>query len=299
MLYNQLRSFHAVAREGSAVKASRVLNISQPTITTQIKELEAQFGVELFHRKGRRLRLSQLGDRLLTRTQDFFDAEYRVRELLESAGNLADGHLRVGASGPFRTMQILKRFREQFPGVAVSVDLGNTLDVLQNLRSLKTDVAVVSEVERDPQLEVISLSRQRVIALVPRDHQWSRRRAIRLAQLDGQNMVMREEQSITRQTFETALAREGAAPVVVLEVGSREAVWEAVAEGHGIGVVSELSVRPDNRVSPIPFKGCDIFTETHVICLKERRHSALIKAFLNVARAPDTTASDGSTRTSD
>lgn len=293
MLYNQLRSFHAVAREGSAVKASRVLNISQPTITTQIKELEAHFGVELFHRKGRRLELSRLGERLLVRTQSFFDAEGSVRELLESAGRLTDGHLRVGASGPYRTMRILKLFREQYPDIAVSVDLGNTREVIDNLHNLKTDVAIVSEVECGPELEVISLRRQRVIALVPADHALATKSVICLAELDGQDMVTREEESVTRQTFEKALASRQVVPINALEVGSREAVWEAVAEGHGIGIVSELSLRNDDRVVPMAFDDCEIYTETHVICLKERQHSLLIRAFLNVIGMCDFSSVDG------
>lgn len=290
MLYNQLRSFHAVAREGSATKASRILNVSQPTITTQIKELESFFGVELFYRRGRRLELSKLGNRLLRRTQNFFDAEVKIRELLVSAGDLTDGHLRVGASGPYRTMRILKQFREQYPGIAVSVDLGNTIEVLNSLHDLKTDVAVVSEVECDPDLLVISLRSQRVIALVPANHKWANRSAILLSDLVSQNMVMREEESITRQTFEKALVKENIVPVIALEVGSREAVWEAVAEGHGIGIVSELSIRPDDRVHPVAFEDCEIFTETHVICLKERQHSLVIKAFLNVVQNCDSSS---------
>ncbi len=292
MLYNQLRSFHAVAREGSAVKASRVLNVSQPTITTQIKELEACFGVELFHRKGRRLELSRLGERLLARTQSFFDAEGSVRELLESAGRLTDGHLRVGASGPYRTMRILKLFREQYPQIAVSVDLGNTREVIDNLHNLKTDVAIVSEVECGSELAVISLRRQRVIALLPADHRLATKSVICLAELAGQNMVTREEESVTRQTFDKELASRQVVPVNALEVGSREAVWEAVAEGHGIGIVSELSLRNDDRVVPMAFEDCEIYTETHVICLKDRQHSLLINAFLNVVGTCDVSSID-------
>ena len=65
MLYTQLRSFHAVAREGSVTKASRLLNVSQPAITTQIKELEARYRLELFRRPGRRLELTEVGRELL------------------------------------------------------------------------------------------------------------------------------------------------------------------------------------------------------------------------------------------
>ena len=85
MLYTQLRSFHAVAREGSATKASRVLNVSQPTITTQLKELETRYNLELFRRHGRRLELTDLGRELLSFTHRFFDIEVEMSGFLESA----------------------------------------------------------------------------------------------------------------------------------------------------------------------------------------------------------------------
>ena len=110
MLYTQLRSFHAVAREGSATAAARVLGISQPTLTTQIKELETAYGIELFHRRGRGLELTCLGEELLLKTQQFFRAEDDVVELIESAGNLDHGHLRIGAVGPFHVMKMLAEF---------------------------------------------------------------------------------------------------------------------------------------------------------------------------------------------
>lgn len=285
MLYNQLRSFHAVAREGSTVKASRVLNITQPTITTQIKELESHFDVELFHRRKGRLYLSRLGEQLLQRTQKFFDSELNIHELLKSAGALTEGHLRVGASGPFHTMRILKEFRERYPGVTVSVELGNTAEVLDSLHDLKTDVAVVSEVECGPTLKSVTLHRQQVIALIHVDHTLAAKDTLQLCDLDGEDMVMREEMSITRQIFEKTLNSASVAPKVALEVSSREAVWEAVAEGHGIGIVSELSIRSDDRVYPKAFKDCNIFTETHAICLKERQETPLIHAFLGMVQS--------------
>lgn len=119
MLYTQLRSLHAVAREGSATKASRVLNVSQPTITTQIKELEARHGLELFRRHGRRLELTDLGRQLLSITQRYFDVEGEVTRFLEAAQDLVHGHLRVGAVGPYPLMNFLMYYREKFPNVTV------------------------------------------------------------------------------------------------------------------------------------------------------------------------------------
>ena len=65
-------------------------------------------------------------------------------------------------------------------------------------------------------------------------------------------MIMREEGSMTRRVFEKALKERKVCPKVVMEVGSREAVWEAVAEGHGIGAISEISLQPDSRIKPLP-----------------------------------------------
>jgi len=285
MLYTQLRSFHAVAREGSATAAARVLRISQPTITTQIKELETAYGIELFHRRGRGLELTPLGQELLSRTQRFFGVEEDLVEMLESAGKLAHGHLRVGAVGPFHVMKMLSRFQRQYPDIHVSVDLGNSREVLQRLRDHRTDVAVLSQIKPDPTLHTVPYSDQRVVVFVCNDHPWRGRDGINLAELDGQDMILREDGSMTRQTFEKALNDAGVRPNIVLEIGSREALWEAVAEGLGIGMVSEASLLPDNRLKVLPIIDVDILTYTHVVCLNERQESRLVRVFLDVIKS--------------
>ena len=287
MLYTQLRSFHAVAREGSATAAARVLRISQPTITTQIKELETTYGVELFHRRGRGLELTRLGQELLLKTQRFLGVEDDVVEMLEAAGKLAHGHLRVGAVGPFHVMKMLSVFQRQFPGIHVSVDLGNSREVLQRLREYRTDVAVLSQIESDPDLLTVPYSQQRVVVFICKDHPWSGRDGIRLKELDEQDMIMREHGSMTRQAFEQALKNANVRPNIVLEIGSREAVWEAVAEGLGIGLVSEAADVPDNRLKVLSILDAEIFTYTHVVCLKERQDVRLVKAFLDVIKPDD------------
>ena len=284
MLYTQLRSFHAVAREGSATVAARVLGISQPTITTQIKELEKIYGVELFQRRGRGLELTGLGEELLIKTQQFFSAEEEVSNLLAAAGKLSHGHLRIGAVGPFHVMRMLTAFQNCHPAIQVSVDLGNSRQVMQRLREFRTDVAVLSQINRDPDLLTVPYSQQRLIVFVGKSHPWGKRKKILLKELDGQSMVMREQGSMTRRAFETALDKAGVKPNIVLEIGSREAVWEAVAEGLGIGMVSEASVVPDKRITTLTISDSDIFTYTHVVCLKERGKARLVKAFIDVIK---------------
>jgi aminoethylphosphonate catabolism LysR family transcriptional regulator len=285
MLYTQLRSFHVVAREGSATKAARLLNVSQPTVTTQIKELEAYYNLELFRRHGRRLELTDLGRKLLSETQKFFDVEGEVLNFLEAANHLVQGHLRVGAVGPYPLMKFLRRYREQFPGVTVSVDLGNSDEVLQGLRDQRTDIGIVSQLQDKTGLVITSFGYQNVVAFVSVDHPLSTRKSIQLRDLDNQNMVMREEGSMTRREFEKAAQEEKIRPNVVMEVGSREAVWEAVAEGHGIGVISEISLQPDPRIIPLPISDHIIQTVIDAVCLKQRQHSSVVRAFIEMVEA--------------
>ncbi len=282
MLYTQLRSFHAVAREGTVTGAARILNVSQPTITTQVKELEARYGIELFHRRGRKVELTELGRELLQRTQHFFNAEDEVAELLEAAAGIRGGHLRIGAVGPFHVMKMISAFRDRYPDIAISIDLGNTKEVVDRIMECRSDIAVVSQIKTDPGLLTIPFSQQRLVAFVGKDHPWSRRRSIALADLDGQEMVIREEGSTTRHALETALQEAEVMPSIVLEVGSREAVWESVAEGHGIGIVSEVAILPDKRITALKIADAEIYTKTHVVCLQDRSDSRLIKAFLDV-----------------
>jgi LysR family transcriptional regulator, low CO2-responsive transcriptional regulator len=285
MLYTQLRSFHAVAREGSATKASRVLNVSQPTITTQIKELEARYQLELFRRRGRRLELTNLGRELLSITQRFFDVEGEVSGFLEAAHDLVRGHLRVGAIGPYPLMKFLRQFRQEYPEVTVSVDLGNSDEVLQGLRDQQTDIGIVSQIKIDPDILITPFGRQNVIVFVSTSHPWSVRSSIDFSDLNGQDMIMREEGSMTRRVFEKALKERKVRPNVVMEARSREAVWEAVAEGHGIGAISEISLLPDSRIKPLYISDQSIQTRIDAVCLRQRQHSSVVRAFLQMVDA--------------
>ena len=100
MRLTQLRSFHAVARAGGFTGAARLLHISQPTVTTQVRFLEEAYGAELFYRRGHKVTLTPLGEQLYELAQRIFTLEGETVHLLEDSGELKSGTLRVGAVGP-------------------------------------------------------------------------------------------------------------------------------------------------------------------------------------------------------
>ena len=282
MRLTQLRSFHAVARAGGFTGAARLLHISQPTVTTQVRFLEEAYGVELFYRRGHKVTLTPLGEQLYEMAQRIFALESDATHLLEDSGELKSGHLRVGAVGPFHVTEMLARFNQRYPGVNVSVRVGNSEVVQQELLDYRTDVAVLAQFTDDPRFHAIPYSRHPIVIFVPRNHRFASRRSIRMADLQDEPMILREEGSTTRKAFDDALRRAKVRPRTVMEIGSREAIREAVIMGVGIAAVSEIEYVPDPSIRQVSVSDAQMFTYAHVFCLKERREARLVKAFLQI-----------------
>lgn len=282
MFYTQLRSFHAVAREGGFTAAAKALGIGQPTVTSQVKALEDYFQVELFYRRGRRVELTDTGKVLFAVSQRLTAAEAEARDMLNAVGGFHSGELKVAAVGPYHVTEMLSAFNERHPGIKLSVTVGNSQESLQRVLDYRADVGVLAHVEENPRFHAIPYSRHPVMVFVNTDHPWANRRAVRLKELEGRRLVLREVGSTTRRAFEEALKAAGVTINPVMEIGSREAIWMAVQRGIGIGVVSEIEFVPHPRLRVLKVLDAEIYTYAHVVCLAERHESRIIRAFLNV-----------------
>lgn len=282
--FNQLRSFYAVAQEMSFTRAAQLLHIGQPTLTVQVKQLEETYGVELFIRSPKGLQLSDLGKALFALARQVFDLEEQAVDLLCSTGEAVSGTLRVGTVGPFFVMKLLATFAQRYPLVQVSIDSDNSDGVLRKILDSTTDVAITGSVLDDPRLYSRHLGSHEIVVFVNADHPWAHLDSIKLAQLDGQKMIMRERGSMTRTAFEKELQQHQVMPKVVMEV-SRDAVREAVLEGLGIGVVSQAEYRPSDQLHVLRIADHPAFTHSYVVCLRARRHSKTIAAFADLAES--------------
>lgn len=283
MNYAQLRAFYAVAREGGFTKAARALNVTQPTVSGQVKALEEDYGVRLFERRGRRVETTPLGRELLETARRMFDLEEEAHEVLAAARELKRGHLRVGADGPYHVIPALAAFNQRYPGLDVSLKMGNSDEVLRDLLNYASDVAVLANVAEDSRLLAIPLRRDSLVIFVARTHPLARRSTVRLKELDGEAMVLREVGSATRRIFEEALAESGIQPRAVMEMDGRESVREAVAAGLGLGVVSEAEFTPDRRLKALRIGGARLTMTEYVVCLSERRKLKAVDAFVDLA----------------
>ncbi|MFC7288794.1 LysR substrate-binding domain-containing protein [Herminiimonas glaciei] len=279
----QLRAFLAVARHRGFSSAARALGLSQPTLTTQVQALEREYNVELFFRRGRRIDLSETAQRLLPIAQNIAELEVDALNLLVNSGALHVGSLRIGAVGPFHVIEMVDVYRAQYPRVELSIKLGNSAQSLNDLENYVTDVAVLANFSNDARFVSVPYAKHPVVLFAHVDHPFAKRESVALKELAKQPMLMREQGSTTRLALEAALEQAGIRPQVVMEIGSREALREAVGRGLGLGTVSDAEFIPDPRFRKVRIQGDPVTTHTYVYCLAERRATRLVGSFMDIA----------------
>jgi len=283
-LVTQLRAFHLVADAGSFSLAARTAGLSQPTLSAQVRALEASYAVDLFDRRGRGVRMTPTGQSLFALTTRLIAAEEEARALLTGGRALTRGHLRVSADSAYHVMPILAELKRLHAGVTFTLKIDNSAAVLDHLTEHGADLAVMAKMTSDPRIFSMKLREDRLIVFVPQGHAWARRRRIRISELAGRDIVVRERGSITREVFEARLAQAGVVSGSLIEVQTREGVREAVAAAFGVGVVFDSEFGTDKRFHAIEVSDSDLTVGEYVACLQERRRLPLVRAFLDVAR---------------
>ena len=178
---------------------------------------------------------------------------------------------------------MFRDFRQAYPGISISLSIGNRDEVLGKLFEFEADVAVLAEVPDDDRLRHVPLRSDPLVAFVNAEHRWAGRHRITLAELSGEPLVMREQGSTTRATLEEEFARLGLAFEIAMEADRREAAREAVAAGIGVGVVSRPEFGFDRRLVALELADCERDMTESLVCLKERLQLRTVAAFWEIA----------------
>lgn len=288
MFVTQLKSFFWVARLGSITQAARQLGLSQPTVTAQIKALEELHEVELFTRQSGRLAITDAGLKLLPQIEQLLLQTAQVESSLRQSGTVQQGQLRIGATAPYYVLDIVKRYQATLPLVDISIQSGNSRQMIQSLAEYQVDLATSSHLDTDPRLLRIELGRDPLALVVHAQHplaQTARKGKIKLSDLATDTLILRERGSMTRQLTEQMLETAKATPNKILEIASRESIREAVIRQMGISVFArhEASAHPDLVV--LELEGEVPTLPEYLYCLRERKSSQLIQPFLQMAES--------------
>jgi aminoethylphosphonate catabolism LysR family transcriptional regulator len=280
MRYSQIRAFHQVALHGGFSRAAEMLNQTQPALSDQVRRLEEEHDVLLFHREGRRIRLTEAGEALLILTRRFFEAEDAIAQHLEHSRSALAGRLRIMADSALHITGALGRFRARHPEVFVKITTGNSEQVLSALRAYEVEIGIVGSVDPAPDLEMFDLGETPIVAIAARGLLPAGTVSLSLADLRRHPLVFREKGSRTRQGLEQEARRQGIRLTPAIEVEGREAMREVVASGAGIGFVSEAEQGYDPRIERVLLSGVSLSMRETVVHLSMRRELPVIRAFM-------------------
>jgi LysR family transcriptional regulator, low CO2-responsive transcriptional regulator len=276
-------AFHRVATAGSFTHAARLSGVSQPTLSGQVRSLETAIGKRLFERTGRRVRLTEAGEALLLSTARLSDAIREVERTLDGAKAGKTGALRVSADSAIHVLPVLGLMKKASGELKFTLRISNSSEVTAHVLNEEADVGVMARATSDPRLAVTRIRQDRLVMLVSRKDPLASRKRVRLAELHGRDLVVREKGSITREVIEQRLEAARIKPGQVFDVATREAVREAVAAGFGAGVVFASEAGGDPRLTTLTIQGADLAVAEYAICRAERRRVPLIAQFFDAA----------------
>jgi len=284
--FHRLRVFYAVARRLSFSQAADDLYTSQPNVSRHIAKLEAELGTPLFHRTGTRVTLTDAGRMVYGYAQRVFELTEGLQRTLNELKGLERGYLRLGASstpGLYLLPPRLADFRDRYPGLDITLHLGNSLEIVTLVLANELDLGFVGGYELTPGIQVQPFATDELVFIVAGSHPLARQSGLQPRDLAGETFIWREEGSGMREAMAGLLRALGIVPTRGLELRGCEGVKRAVAAGLGISVVSRHAIELElasNVLAVLQGPGLQTTRALSIVTHKGRHLSAAALAFL-------------------
>ena len=286
----RLEVFAKVAELSSFSRAAEALSLTQPTISEHIRALEDELGVQLLDRLGRGATLTRAGRLLLGYARRMLALSREARQALDQFQGRMSGELVVGGStipGEYVLPALIGRFKAKYPEISVSLLIGASRQVTEWAEEGRVEVAIVGALPAPGSLAARELMADELVVVVPADHPWVGRKTVALADLKTEPLIVRERGSGSRDALERALAEANAALSgfrVVGEMGSTQAIKQAVRAGVGIAIISKRAVEDECRAGLlhcVKVKDLRVARAFYLVTHRERSRSPLAQAFVD------------------
>lgn len=282
--FRQLRLLQTLADVGSVSRAAAALHITQPTASAQLKEITDSVGLPLYEVIGRKVYLTDTGHRL-AQTARAIAAEWEgFEQYANGVKGLARGRLRVAAvsTAKYFIPRLVGNFCKLHPAVEVSLEVLNRDGVVSRLKDNLDDIYIMSMPPDSLDLEDVVFMDNPLVLIAARGAFPKKAGRLQLQHLKGQRFILRERGSGTRMAVDQHFRRHRFTPDIRMELGSNEAIKEAVAGGLGLGVVSIHALHNDKPMRDLAILDAESFpilSRWHVVHLKSRKLPPIAQAF--------------------
>ncbi len=238
---HQLKVFKATARQGSFTKAAEELAITQPTVSTQVKQLSKAVGLPLFEQIGKRLYLTDAGTELLATCQEIFEKLDNFEMKVADLKGAKQGRLNLGiiTTAKYFIPRLLGSFCQQYPDIDISLEVTNHKKLQERMINNQDDLYVLSQPPEEIDLCTHPFLENPLVVIARVDHPLAGKTNIPIQRLNDKTFIMREPGSGTRRAVQKLFSQYGISPRVRLELGSNEAIKQAIAGNLGISVLSK------------------------------------------------------------
>jgi DNA-binding transcriptional LysR family regulator len=283
---HQLQIFVAVAVHGGVSRAAAALHLSQPTVSMQVKQLAEAFGAALLEQAGRGVRLTPAGEEVLCLARTMLRAAEDADGRLAALQGATRGRLRVAAASTAESFipRLLGDFQRTYPGVVVELKVVNRAEVVARLADDRDDLYVMTQPPSELPVVATAFAANPLVVVAPSGHPLARRSRIPLAELARHEFVVRETGAGTRLVADAFFAARGVALGARLELGSNEAVKQAVIGGLGLAVIALVALRDEllhhRRVRILDVESLPIPGRWHWVTRADRQASLIARNWI-------------------
>jgi len=280
----RLRVFEAVARHRSYSRAAAELHLTQPAVSMQVRQLEAEVGLPLLEQMGRRLDVTPAGGEVLACARDVLERLRLAEESLAVLAGTGGGELSIAvtSTAKYFAPRLLAEFRRRHPGVRLRLAVSNREAVVRALTENTVDLAVMGRPPRGLDTEAAAFARHPIGLIAWPEHPLAARRRLPLAALAQETLIIRERGSGTRAAMERVFAERGFRARETLEMSSNETIKQAVMAGMGVAFLSMHTIGLElraGRLALLSVSGLPVMREWYAIHRRGKRLSPASQAF--------------------
>lgn len=282
---HQLKVFETAARHRSFTRAAEELFLTQPTVSMQIKQLTKTVGLPLFEQVGKRLYLTDAGRELYATCQEIFDQLSEFEMKVAELKGMKQGRLRLAtiSTTKYFVPRLLGPFCQLYPGIDISLEVTNHERILERLSGNQDDVYILSQPPEDFDINCYPFVENPLVVLAPRHHPLVQEKNIPLSRLNGEPFIMREPGSGTRKAVQKLFEEHKISVKVRLDLGSNEAIKQAIVGGLGISVLSRHTLALEGTNGPLAIldvEGFPIERYWYIVYPAGKQLSVIARTFL-------------------
>jgi DNA-binding transcriptional LysR family regulator len=282
---NQLQIFLKIVQTKSVTKASEELQLTQPAVSIQLRNFQDQFDIPLTEVIGRRIHITEFGKEIAESAENIINQVNAINFKTLAYKGLLAGKLKISvvSTGKYVMPYFLADFMKKNPGIELAMDVTNKLKVLESLENNEVDVALVSILPPDMNVEKLDLLQNKLYFVGNTKQKFNK--VEQLEELFKKvPMIYRENGSGTRQVMERYIEKNHLPVFKKMELTSNEAVKQALIAGLGYSIMPLIGIRNEifnKDLQIIPLKGLPIKTTWSLIWVKGKKHSPVAQALLH------------------